>query len=342
MHGFKLHSLKVEDMLAAARNSENSWIVSSDKVQTALSQLENLDQRTNSLQEQVQAMVEEYNSRNSFLNERIESALREIDAKCQSSLSELRREPNMRVESFSAADQVAKVTRMYQRIIVDLQASRARDTFASSLIQEWRSETLRSLKRKIQVRRVSEMIRRKLMNVCDALRFHSREVGLVREFHRMSEDLKRSNEATIHRVEELSQDTQNLMRTNSLLEEKLALCSERLDDVRKSVVHEQSSNRLTDMIDQRFLAMEERLLERFESQQPISLPIPQKVTQVTEVVENSTLPQIQDMLKDLLILWNSLKEIDGKKMDKSMFHDEISSLASEIASMKVCVHLLVL
>jgi coenzyme F420-reducing hydrogenase alpha subunit len=57
----------------------------------------------------------------------------------------------------------------------------------------------------------------------------------------------------------------------------------------------------------------------------------------SELADEKTSPdQVQDTLKDLLILWSSLKELEVKKVDKTVFTDEIGILESQIATIKVC------
>ena len=336
MHESKLHFLKVTEMLGAARNCESSWMKSSEKVDTAISRIDALHSNTSSLQEQTQVMIDDFNSHNTVLYQRIESALREIDAKCQSSLAEFRREQSKKHESSTGANECAIVSRMYKRIIADLKANHARESFTSTLIQEWRSETLKGSQRNLHVRRIYRIFQSKMGHVFDALRLHNREAALMSKLRVVTQNLTKSHQESDSRVNELVEQAERFRDHIGLLEDELRSCSDTLEEMRSNVVtnSESSSIHLEQLLDERLSNMERRLLDRIEHSEGKQVSDVLTTHGLADVACNETATQIQDMLKDLLILWSSLREVDARKMDKDAFNEEIGSVTSQMASIK--------
>ena len=336
VHEAKLHSIKISEMLTAARNCEASWFETSQKVEIGLTRMDSIHARTESLQEQIQSMIEDNSSRNSHLNRMVEAALRQIDAKCQSSLSDIRRELLLKTESLSTGDEVAKVSRMYQRIIADVKARRSRESFNVSIIHEWRSETTKGIQRNVCLRRLVRIADDKLKVVFYALRLHSQEIRIMEKINRVCDDLVKSHEVTMLQTKELSIETTSTGVRIETLDDKLNACMNSFEELKKSFDNNKSSPCLETIFEDRLRSVEERFAREIECVRSERALKGEESDRVVETSGNASVSQIQEMLKDLLILWDSLREVDTKKMDKEVFNEEIGSISSQICTMKVC------
>ena len=332
----KTHSLKMSEMLTAASNSESNWTCASDKIESALCQVEAVSNRSTLLHEQTQIMLEDSYSRSSSLNRKIELELKSVDAKCHESMGQIRMEIN-RLNLNTTSDDIAKVSRMYQRIIGDMRATRIRETLGISTLIAWRSETLNGLKRNATLRNVVRMLSRKFSPVFVAFNTHRFHMSLHIKFNESVKGFMKLHESVDTRLISLKDENATVRDILEEFRSGLSACCESVGAIRDRPIEDRSKE-ITEMMREGFTDIDRRVTDQIESEIQKYLS---STVQEIQPNDSSDKNQVQEMLKDLLILWESIKDVDTKKVDKLFFEEENGVLASQIANIKVCCRIMI-
>jgi chaperonin cofactor prefoldin len=328
----KVQSQDMLSMLTKAQESASEWISARNNINDSINSVGRTSEEFEKLEMRTNAIVDQYHNRLSSVQSEIESRLEILRHEQATRIDLIREELRTNMISQVPIDVIQKATLMCQKVVADTHFGMIRNKLGMNLLSAWSRETNRAIRRKERVKALVRICVQPLIKAMHRWKVSTERDALVETVKQtISETSVQLQLNTLKSDIELLRDENDRFRNQ--LDGQLVDLSKTLEDRCEKSIGElgtQFAAKLDELVREQGKRFDDENIRTMNvidelranmcgSEERLASLIPSEVPVPTDMF--ATTAQVKDMMKDLLLLWNNLKELDGRKVDKECVDD---------------------